>query len=107
MTEKDFEIVSSKIDEEKAYLNSISQDIWKMPELQFKEVHAHATLTSALTKYGFRVEKHYFLTTAFRAEYQSKLGMFFRKKLPILNVITYIKIIMFVTLRHHAACYSL
>lgn len=73
MTEQDFDIVCSKIDEEKDFLNLVSQDIWKMPELQFKEVHAHAVLTSALKKYGFHVEKHYFLTTAFRAEYRSRL----------------------------------
>lgn len=69
MTDKDFEIVNSKIDEEREYLNSISQEIFKLPELSSKEVHAHAVLTSALRKYNFPVEKHYFLTTAFRAEY--------------------------------------
>lgn len=74
MTEKDFEIVCSAIDEEKDSLNSVSQDIFNMPELAFKEVHAHAVLTSALSKYGFPVEKHYFLTTAFRAEYCAKAG---------------------------------
>lgn len=69
MTDRDFEIVRSKIDEEREYLNSVSQEIFKLPELSSKEVHAHAVLTSALRKYGFPVEKHYFLTTAFRAEF--------------------------------------
>ncbi|KFM60943.1 Peptidase M20 domain-containing protein 2, partial [Stegodyphus mimosarum] len=71
MSEQDFAIVCSKIDEEKEFLNSVSQDIWKMPELLFKEFHAHAILTSALERYGFKVQKHYFMPTAFRAEYSS------------------------------------
>lgn len=69
MTETDFEIVCSKIDEKKDFLNSISQEIWKIPELQYKEVHAHAILTCALRRSGFQVQKHYFMPTAFRAEY--------------------------------------
>lgn len=70
--EDDFEIVCSKIDEEKDYLNVVSQEIWRNPELGFKEFHAHTFLTNALSKYGFKVEKHYILNTAFKAEYTSK-----------------------------------
>ncbi|KFM60944.1 Peptidase M20 domain-containing protein 2, partial [Stegodyphus mimosarum] len=73
MADQDFSIVSSKIDEEKEFFNSVSQDIWKMPELMFKEFHAHAVLTSALEKNGFEVQKHYFMPTAFRADFSSKL----------------------------------
>ncbi|GFQ66054.1 peptidase M20 domain-containing protein 2 [Trichonephila clavata] len=69
MTESDFEFVCSKVEEKKEFLNSISQEIWKMPELQYKEVQAHALLTSALRRSGFQVQKHYFMPTAFRAEY--------------------------------------
>ncbi|GFW61870.1 peptidase M20 domain-containing protein 2 [Trichonephila clavipes] len=69
MTENDFEVVCSKIEEKKEFLNSISQEIWKMPELQYKEVQAHALLTKALKRCGFQVQKHYFMPTAFRAEY--------------------------------------
>ncbi|GFW61846.1 peptidase M20 domain-containing protein 2 [Trichonephila clavipes] len=76
MTESDFEFVCSKIEEKKEFLNSISQEIWKMPELQYKEVQAHAVLTSALRRCGFQVQKHYFMPTAFRAEYcpQKEVG---------------------------------
>ncbi|GBM33824.1 Peptidase M20 domain-containing protein 2 [Araneus ventricosus] len=72
MSEKDFEIVCAKIEDKKEFLNSISQEIWKMPELQFKEVQAHAVLTCALKRCGFQVQKHYFMPTAFRAEFCPK-----------------------------------
>ncbi|GFY66320.1 peptidase M20 domain-containing protein 2 [Trichonephila inaurata madagascariensis] len=72
MAENDFEFVCSKIDEKKEFLNSISQEIWKRPELKFKEVQAHALLTSALKHSGFQVREHYFMPTAFRAEYCSQ-----------------------------------
>ncbi|XP_054711574.1 xaa-Arg dipeptidase-like isoform X2 [Uloborus diversus] len=74
MSDTDFDIVCAKIDEEREYLNTVSQDIWTKPELQYKEFHAHAVLTAALTKYGFSVEKHYFMPTAFKGEYVSKRG---------------------------------
>ncbi|CAL1285016.1 unnamed protein product [Larinioides sclopetarius] len=72
MSEKDFEIVCAKIEDKKEFLNSISQEIWKMPELQYKEVQAHAVLTCALKRCGFQVQKHYFMPTAFRAEFCPK-----------------------------------
>ncbi|XP_055948531.1 xaa-Arg dipeptidase-like isoform X1 [Argiope bruennichi] len=72
MSEKDFEIVCAKIEDKKEFLNSISQEIWKMPELNYKEVQAHAVLTCALKRCGFQVQKHYFMPTAFRAEFCPK-----------------------------------
>ncbi|CAL1285012.1 unnamed protein product [Larinioides sclopetarius] len=74
MTEEDFLPVSSKIEEEKANLNSISQEIWKHPELAYQEVHAHDILTSAFSKYGFEVQRHYVTPTGFKAEYSSETG---------------------------------
>ncbi|GBM33839.1 Peptidase M20 domain-containing protein 2 [Araneus ventricosus] len=74
MSEEDFSRVCSKIDEEKEFLNSVSQKIWNNPELAYKEEQAHETLTSALTRCGFKVQKHYLLPTAFKAEYTSKPG---------------------------------
>lgn len=75
MSEKDFQTVCSKIDEEKEFLGSISRDIWEHPELGFKEVRAHHTLTSALKRHGgFQVEENYIVSTAFRAEYSSGTG---------------------------------
>ncbi|KAF8763989.1 Peptidase M20 domain-containing protein 2 [Argiope bruennichi] len=72
MTETDFSCVSAKIDSEKDFLNSISEVIWKNPELAYEEKFAHDTLTSALSKCGFQVQKHYVLPTAFKAEHVSK-----------------------------------
>ncbi|GIY25784.1 peptidase M20 domain-containing protein 2, partial [Caerostris darwini] len=74
MTENDFDVVCSKIEDKSDFLNSVSQEIWKMPELQYKEVQAHAVLTCALKRSGFQVQKHYFMPTAFRAEYCTKKG---------------------------------
>ena len=73
MTE-DFDVVCCKIEEEKEVLNAVSQEIWRNPELCFKEVNAHALLANTFLKYGFQVEKHYLLNTAFKAEYSTKKG---------------------------------
>ncbi|GFW61874.1 peptidase M20 domain-containing protein 2 [Trichonephila clavipes] len=72
MTEQDFRIVCSTIDEEKEFLNSVSQDIWSQPELSYKEFQAHEILTNALIRCNFQVERHYVVPTAFKAEYTSK-----------------------------------
>ncbi|GIY15297.1 peptidase M20 domain-containing protein 2 [Caerostris extrusa] len=74
MTEQDFLRVCSEIEQEKDFLNSVSQEIWKNPELSYEERHAHEVLTRALTKYGFQVQKHYMLSTAFRADVSSEEG---------------------------------
>ncbi|GFS61914.1 peptidase M20 domain-containing protein 2 [Trichonephila inaurata madagascariensis] len=74
MSEEDFRFLCSVIDREKEFLNSVSQDIWKTPELAYEEFHAHDVLTDALTQLGFQVETRYKLPTAFKAEYASKTG---------------------------------
>ncbi|XP_066275275.1 peptidase M20 domain-containing protein 2-like [Branchiostoma lanceolatum] len=48
-------------------LYDLSQEIWKNPELAFKEHRAHRVLTEFLENRGFRVDRHYKLETAFRA----------------------------------------
>lgn len=65
-------IVSTTLKSNADFLNNISQDIWKNPELKFEEKHAHDLLTKALEDKGFSVVKNYVSPTAFRAEYTSK-----------------------------------
>ncbi|XP_078618513.1 xaa-Arg dipeptidase-like [Branchiostoma floridae x Branchiostoma japonicum] len=56
-------------------LYDLSQEIWKNPELAFKEHHAHKVLTDFLEKQGFRVDRHYKLETAFRAVFGKEGGL--------------------------------
>ncbi|XP_035685659.1 peptidase M20 domain-containing protein 2-like [Branchiostoma floridae] len=58
---------SSAIQSRSEELWDLSQEIWKNPELAFKEHYAHKVLTDFLEKQGFRVDRHYKLETAFRA----------------------------------------
>nr|XP_042901266.1 peptidase M20 domain-containing protein 2 isoform X4 [Parasteatoda tepidariorum] len=74
MTEEDIKTISSVIDEEKEFFNSVSQNIWNSPELSFQETFAHNILTDALIKYGFSVQRNYLLQTAFRAEFTTGEG---------------------------------
>lgn len=50
-------------------LNTLSQDIWEHPELNYKEHHAHKVLTDFLENQGFKVERNYKLETAFKATF--------------------------------------
>ena len=56
----------SLIESSAGKLEALSQDIWKHPETNFKEHHAHQVLTEFLEKEGFKVERHFVLETAFR-----------------------------------------
>ncbi|XP_038048320.1 peptidase M20 domain-containing protein 2-like isoform X3 [Patiria miniata] len=64
-------VAKSKIDASAGELNTISQEIWSHPELNFNEHHAHEVLTDYLEKEGFNVERHFVLDTAFRATFGS------------------------------------
>ena len=75
MKEKLKQVVCHAIDARKADLNNISQEIWKNPELNFKEFKAHALLTSYLEKEGFEVAKSTPLETSFVARYGKKDGI--------------------------------
>jgi len=69
------EIVCTEIDSKKDELNELSQEIWKNPELNFKEFKAHALLTSYLEKEGFQVSKKTPLETSFIAKYGDPEGL--------------------------------
>ncbi|KAL3182754.1 hypothetical protein MRX96_029353 [Rhipicephalus microplus] len=68
------EIVVGTIDKYRDKLNSVSQEIWKNPELYYREVKAHDYLSQALEDEGFQVQRNYHLDTAFRAEYSVGSG---------------------------------
>ena len=69
------EIICKAVDAKKDELNQISQEIWKNPELNFKEFKAHALLTSYLEKEGFQVSKKTPLETSFIAKYGESDGL--------------------------------
>ena len=75
MIEELKKIACNAIDGKKVELNEISQEIWKNPELNFKEFKAHALLTSYLEKEGFEVAKSFPLETSFVAQYGKKNGV--------------------------------
>ncbi|XP_071114151.1 peptidase M20 domain-containing protein 2-like [Haliotis cracherodii] len=60
-------VACREIDAHSADLNTLSQEIWKHPELQYAETFAHDYLSAFLEKHGFEVERNYKLNTAFRA----------------------------------------
>lgn len=66
--------ITTTIAREKETFNEIGRQIWLHPELLFEEKFAHQLLTNALEKYGFSVQRNYFLPTAFRAEFSGKGG---------------------------------
>lgn len=71
--EQDFKsVVSDTLKTNAELLHHVSQEIWKNPELKFEEKHAHDLLTKVLEEKGFTVQRGYIISTAFRAEYQSK-----------------------------------
>ncbi|GIY92471.1 peptidase M20 domain-containing protein 2 [Caerostris extrusa] len=64
-----FHKVENVIRENKSLFEDISHKIWLNPELSFQETYAHDLLTKTLEKFGFEVQRHYILPTAFRAEF--------------------------------------
>ncbi|XP_060068381.1 xaa-Arg dipeptidase-like [Ylistrum balloti] len=62
-------VACEAIDKITSDLNDISQELWKNPELNFKEHHAHTILTNFMEKQGFHVDRNYKLDTAFRATF--------------------------------------
>lgn len=50
-------------------LGSLSDDIWKHPELAFKEYHAHTVISNFLEEHGFEVTRKYKLDTSFCARF--------------------------------------
>ncbi len=65
-------ISSATIEKYKQELSALSGEVWKNPELGFKEYKAHHLLTNFLKKEGFAVECSYTgIETAFRATFGS------------------------------------
>ena len=63
---------ASTIDTSSQELYELSSEIWRNPELGFKEYKAHELLTSFLEKKGFAVERSFTgIETAFRATFGS------------------------------------
>ncbi|XP_052088650.1 xaa-Arg dipeptidase-like [Mytilus californianus] len=56
------------IDAASEELEELSKDIWRNPELNFMEHHAHEKLTNFLECKGFDVTKKFVLETGFKAE---------------------------------------
>ncbi|KAM5164379.1 xaa-Arg dipeptidase [Mantella aurantiaca] len=59
------------IEAESEHLYRLSNDIWKEPELAYKERSAHRLLTDFFSSRSWQVQPHYKLDTAFRAEWSS------------------------------------
>lgn len=63
-------VASVAVDNSKAALFEVSDEIWRNPELGFQETRAHSLLTAFLEKSGFAVERSFSgLNTAFRATF--------------------------------------
>jgi len=63
-------VASQEIDNHTQELNKIGEEIWKNPELGFKEFKAHDLLTDFLEKKGFTVQKSFLgIKTAFKATF--------------------------------------
>ncbi|XP_063773041.1 xaa-Arg dipeptidase [Pseudophryne corroboree] len=73
--------VCDTIEQESEQLHTLSQDIWKQPELAYQEHKAHDLLTGFFSSKGWSVQPHYHLATAFRAEWHSA-----NTGSPLLNV---------------------
>ncbi|XP_073483025.1 xaa-Arg dipeptidase [Aquarana catesbeiana] len=71
MLEKCKQRASDTIDKESEHLYQLSQDIWREPELAYKEQSAHRTLTRFFSSRSWQVQEHYQLDTAFRAHWSS------------------------------------
>ena len=66
-------VAISCIDDHKEELRSLSDEIWRNPELNFQEYKAHKLLTDFLESKGFQVERGYCsLPTAFKSELGNK-----------------------------------
>ena len=66
--------VDKAIDDRREALNTISQEIWKNPELNFEEHQAHNLLCDFLQQEGFNVSRSTPLKTSFVARYAGSAG---------------------------------
>ncbi|KAH7963120.1 hypothetical protein HPB52_019623 [Rhipicephalus sanguineus] len=63
------EVVDEAVASRAEALHAVGRFLWENPEIRFEEHKAHDTLCTFLEGEGFDVRRHYFLDTAFRAEY--------------------------------------
>ena len=72
MAEARAEAIDARIDANQQGLQSLSEEIWRNPELNFEEHKAHQLLTDFLEGKGFSVERGFCgVSTAFRATFGS------------------------------------
>lgn len=65
----------SCIDDAKAKLHTLSNNIWSCPELAYEETKSHDTLVAFFSQEeGWKVDSHYKLDTAFRATWGGGSG---------------------------------
>ncbi|XP_040077037.1 peptidase M20 domain-containing protein 2-like [Ixodes scapularis] len=67
-------LVEKAVDSRRVELHALSDYLWRNPELALKEFKAHERLTEFLENQGFRVQRHWLLDTAFRAEFDNTRG---------------------------------
>ena len=67
-------LVDKAIDDRQESLNTLSQEIWKNPELNFNETKAHNLLCDFLQQEGFDVSRSTPLETSFIARYKSAVA---------------------------------
>lgn len=66
------EMVESAVQDRTESLHNIGRTLFENPELNYEERIAHDLITGILEQEEFRVERHYILETAFRAEFGSR-----------------------------------
>lgn len=64
-------LVEVAVESRKSELHALSDYLWQNPELALEEFKAHERLTEFLEAQGFRVQRHWLLDTAFRAEFNT------------------------------------
>lgn len=62
-------IACDTVEENKTKLEELADDLWKNPELAFKEYRSHDVLTSFLESHGFTVTRKFKLETGFSATF--------------------------------------
>lgn len=67
-------IVNNVIEGKSVDFWTLARFIWEHPELALSEETAHAKLSDFLEERGFKVQRKYLLSTAFRAEFSAPGG---------------------------------
>ncbi|KAL1442822.1 hypothetical protein MTO96_046227 [Rhipicephalus appendiculatus] len=67
-------LLRSVVEAKAKELRDVSKFLWENPETGLHETKAHDKLCEFLEGQGFRVRRHYYMDTAFRAEYGAPGG---------------------------------